>query len=338
MTHKNALIIGSNGQTGSYLLEKLLNDTDVNVFGTIRKASTFNTERIDHLMNNPRLRLEYGDLGDSSNINHLVQTIKPDYIFNLGSISHVATSFSMPIQYGNVDGLGTARVLEAARLFGGDQVRVLQASTSELFGLSYDLIEVEEKGQLIKRQIQSEQTKMIPQSPYGCSKLYSYFMVQNYRSAYNLFAVNSISFNHESPRRNPTFASRKIIQGLVRCSLGLQDKLVLGNTQSFRSFNHVRDICDGMWLMMNADKPDDYVIGDNPAVSIQEFAEIVAKKLNVKLSDFLSIDNKYFRPLEVPFLQPDASKIKRELGWSPKYSLDMLIDEMIEHDLKLAKS
>lgn len=318
---KTVCITGINGQSGSFLAERLLNE-NYKVYGLIRKSSSFNTQRIDHIYNNPNLELVYGDLSDSGSINNFVKKCKPDYFYNLGALSHVKVSFDMPEYVFDIDGAGVIRCLEAIRL-NSPNTRFLQASTSELFGSS--------------GAPQNENTPMCPQSPYGIAKLAAYWSVKNWREGYNLFAVNSISFNHESYRRSPTFLTMKVVQGLVKIKHGLQEALVLGNLGAKRSWNHVHDVIQGMILMMNADVPQDYVIGENKMMSVQEFVEKVAAKLDLNWQDFVRIDQKYYRPNEVNQLEPDATKIKTELGWSAKYSVDDIIDEMITHETKLAQ-
>jgi GDPmannose 4,6-dehydratase len=319
---KTIAITGITGQTGSYLAERYLNEGH-KVYGMIRKSSSFNTSRIEHIFNHPNLDLVYGDLSDTGSVNSFVSKCKPDYFFNMGALSHVKISFDQPDFVMNVDAIGVVRCLEAIRLF-SPHTRFLQASTSELFGSA--------------PAPQSEHTPMWPQSPYGCAKLAAYWMVKNYRTGYNLFAVNSISFNHESARRSPTFLTAKVVQGLVRIKYGLQKELVLGNLNSKRSWNHVNDIIDGMMLMINSNKPDDYVIGSNKMISVQEFVEMVAAKLDINWRDCIRIDSKYFRPNEVEQLEPNNRKIVSELGWQPKYSIDDIIDEMISEYVSLANN
>jgi GDPmannose 4,6-dehydratase len=321
MKRKICCLTGISGQTGSFLAEKLLKE-DCKVYGMIRKSSSFNTQRIEHIFNHSNLELVYGDLTDNGSINHFISKCKPDYFFNLGAMSHVKVSFEMPDYTFDADGAGVIRCLEAIRLH-SPQTRFLQASTSELFGSSPPP--------------QNEQTSFHPRSPYGVAKLAAYWATVNYREAYNLFAVNSISFNHESKRRSPTFLTMKVVQGFCRIKLGLQKELFLGNLDAKRSWNHVNDIINGMLLIINASKPDDYVIGSNNMISVKNFIEKVASKLEINWQDHVRIDSKYFRPSEVDQLEPDASKIKNELGWSPQYSLDNIIDEMIEEAMLLAR-
>jgi GDPmannose 4,6-dehydratase len=319
---KITCISGISGQTGSYLAERCLNEGH-KVYGMIRKSSSFNTGRIDHIFNDPNLELIYGDLSDTGTVNNFISKCKPDYFFNMGAMSHVKASFELPEYVFDIDATGVVRILESIRLY-SPHTRLLQASTSELFGSSPPK--------------QNENTPMWPKSPYGCAKLAAYWMVKNYRQGYGLFAVNSISFNHESKRRPPTFLTMKVVRGLCRIKLGLQKELVLGNLHAKRSWNHVNDIIDGMMLMINADIPDDYVIGSNDMLSVQEFVEKVAFKLNINWKNCVKTDPKYYRPNEVNELEPDPTKIKNELGWSPKYSIDDIIDEMIEEEIKLANN
>jgi len=309
-----AAITGITGQCGSILAERLLND-GYQVFGMIRKSSSFNTERIEHIFNHPNLELSYGDLSDTGSVNSFISSSKPDYFFNLGALSHVKVSFDLPDYVLNVDGGGVIRCLEAIRLY-SPKTRFLQASTSELFGSS--------------KAPQNEETAMHPQSPYGVAKLAAYWTVKNYRTAYGLFAINSVSFNHESKKRSPTFLTMKVCQAACKISKGLQKELVIGNIEARRSWNHVNDVIDGMLLMMNAAEPKDYVIGSNPMITVQEFIEKVFTKLGLNWKDYVKVSSKYYRPNEVDQLDPDSSKIQKELGWKAKYTVDDIIDEMIE--------
>jgi GDPmannose 4,6-dehydratase len=311
---KKVAITGITGQCGSFLTEKLLNE-NYEVYGLVRKSSSFNRERIEHLLGNPNLKLFYGDLSDTSSISNFVITSKPDYFFNLGAMSHVRTSFDLGEYVMDVDGTGVMRCLDAIRQH-SPETRFLQASTSELFGSS--------------PAPQNEETAMKPQSPYGIAKLAGYWMTKLYRQSYGMFAVNSISFNHESKGRSPAFLTMKVVKGFCDIKMGKQKELTLGNLTAQRSWNHISDIIDGMLLMLDADKPDDYVIGANPMISVQEFVERVAAKLDLNWKDYVRIDPVYFRPSEVDELEPDSSKIQRELGWKSKFSVDDIIDEMIE--------
>lgn len=316
---KTACITGITGQCGSYLAEKLLNE-DYKVYGIIRKSSSFNTERIDHIFNHTNLDLAYGDLSDTGSVNNFIHKCKPDYFFNLGAMSHVRTSFDLPEYVMDIDATGVIRCLEAIRIH-SPHTRFLQASTSELFGCS--------------PAPQNENTPMFPQSPYGIAKLAGYWATKLYRNSYNIFAVNSISFNHESKKRSPTFLTMKVVKGLCDIKNGKQTQLALGNLKSKRSWNHLHDIIVGMLLIINADKPDDYVIGSNKMISVKEFVERVAKKLDLNWEDYIKIDFRYYRPSEVDELEPDSTKIKTELGWTSKYSVDDIIDEMIEECMKV---
>lgn len=311
---KTAAITGISGMTGSHICDYLL-ERDYKVYGMIRKSSSINTERIDHVFNHPNLELIYGDLSDTGTVNSFISTCKPDYFFNMGAMSHVAHSFLLPSISLDLDAGGVIRCLEGIRLY-SPHTRFLQASTSELFGSS--------------AAPQDETTPMKPQSPYAISKLAAYWAVKLYRQSYNMFAVNSISFNHESKRRGHNFLTMKTVKGLVRCKYKLQNELVLGYTNSYRSWNSVHDIISGMMLMIEADKPDDYVIGANKMISVQEFIEKVATKLDIDWKRYIRIDKKYFRPAEVEQLEPNSQKIQNELGWVSKYTVDDIIDEMIE--------
>jgi|ERR1700722_7843331 len=319
---KVAAITGITGQCGSFLAEKLLNE-NYDVYGFVRKSSSFSRDRIEHLLNNPNIKLFYGDLADTSSINNFVSVSKPDYFFNFGAMSHVRTSFDIGEYVADVDGTGVMRCLEAIKIL-SPQTRFLQASTSELFGSS--------------PAPQNEKTAMCPQSPYGIAKLAGYWTTRLYRQSYDLFAVNSISFNHESKNRAPTFLTMKVVKGFCDIKKGKQKELVLGNLDAKRSWNHVSDVVDGMLLMLNANKPDDYVIGSNKMISVQEFVERVANKLNLNWQDYVRIDPIYYRPSEVDELEPDSTKIKTELGWTPKYSVDDIIDEMMEECMKNEKN
>ena len=317
---KKVCISGITGQTGSYLSEKLLND-GYKVYGLIRKSSVFNTERIENIIGHPNLDNSYGDLTDGSNISNWIAKIKPDYFFNLGALSHVAVSFNEPNYVLQADAGGVINCLEAIRMH-SPHTRFCQASTSELFGSSPPP--------------QDENTPLCPQSPYGVAKLAGYWTVKNYRTGYGLFAVNSISFNHESPRRSPTFLTAKVVKAAARIKYGLQDEVILGNLKSARSWNHCKDIVDGMMLIIDQKTPDDYVIGSNKMITVQQFVEIVFTKLGMNWQDYVKTDQKHYRPNEVDQLEPNPTKIMK-LGWRPKYSLDMLIDEMIENEMELAR-
>jgi GDPmannose 4,6-dehydratase len=332
---KVALITGITGQDGSYLAELLL-EKGYEVHGIIRRASLINTHRIDHVYDS--IHLHYGDLTDSTNLVRIIQQVQPDEIYNLGAQSHVKVSFEIPEYTGQVDGLGTLRILEAVRLLGMEKkTRIYQASTSEMFG------EVQEIPQ-------KETTPFYPRSPYGVAKLYGYWIVKNYRESYGLHASSGILFNHESPRRGETFVTRKITRGLSRISTGQQDILYLGNLNAKRDWGHAKDFVEAMWLMLQQDEPDDYVIATGKQYSVKEFVEAAAPYFGLRIEwmgegldeigfdwntkkPVIKVDPKYFRPAEVETLLGDASKAKQHLGWEPKYKLDDLVKEMIKSDL-----
>ena len=327
---KVALITGITGQDGSYLAEFLLKK-GYKVHGIIRRSSLINTHRIDHIYE--KIKLHYGDLTDPVNIMGILREVKPTEIYNLGAQSHVKVSFEMPEYTSNVDGLGTLRVLEAVRMLGMEKdVRIYQASTSELYG------EVQETPQ-------TETTPFHPRSPYGVAKLYGYWIVKNYREAYGFHASSGILFNHESPRRGETFVTRKITQGLSRISVGLQKVLYLGNVNSKRDWGHAKDYVEAMWLMLQQDKPDDYVIATGEQHSVKDFVNEAAQYFGFKLEwmgegldetafdwntkrPIIIIDPEYFRPAEVESLLGDATKAKEVLGWEPKTSFKELVEEM----------
>jgi len=323
---KTALITGITGQDGSYLAELLL-DKGYTVHGLIRRASTFNTDRIDHLYKDfhdpeAHIYLHYGDLSVSGQLTDLLYTIKPDEVYNLGAQSHVRVSFDMPEYTGDITGLGTLRLLEAIHKT-GIKTKFYQASSSEMFGAAAPP--------------QWEETPFQPQSPYAAAKVYSYYIVKNYREAYQIFACNGILFNHESPRRGETFVTRKITRAATRIKLGLQQKLYLGNMEAKRDWGFAGDYVEAMWLMLQQDKPDDYVISLGETHSVREFVEKVFEKLGMDYRDYVEIDSKYFRPTEVDVLLGDSSKARRLLGWQPKVSFDRLVEMMIETDMELAK-
>ncbi len=323
---KKAFITGITGQDGSYLAELLLSK-GYEVHGLIRRSSLFNTERIDHLykdFHDPEARffLHYGDLSVSGQLMDLLSDIHPDEIYHLGAQSHVRVSFDMPDYTGDVTGLGTLRVLEAIRKT-GIQTRFYQASSSEMFGASLPP--------------QNELTPFEPQSPYAVAKVYAYYMVKNYRKAYNIFGCNGILFNHESPRRGETFVTRKITRAATRIKLGLQEKLYLGNLEAKRDWGFAGDYIEAMWLMLQQELPDDYVIATGETHSVREFAEKVFQKLELDYQAYVEIDHRYFRPIEVDVLLGDSTKAKKILGWEPKVGFVQLIDIMIEADLELAK-
>jgi GDPmannose 4,6-dehydratase len=320
------LITGITGQDGSYLAELLLSK-GYEVHGLIRRSSTFNTDRIDHLYKDfhdpeARMYLHYADLSVSSHLMKLLYDIEPDEIYHLGAQSHVRVSFDMPEYTGDVTGLGTLRVLEAIRKT-GIQSKFYQASSSEMFGSASPP--------------QNEMTPFEPQSPYAAAKVYSYYIVKNYQKAYNIFAVNGILFNHESPRRGETFVTRKITRAATRIKLGLQDKLYLGNLEAKRDWGFAGDFVEAMWLIMQQDKPDDYVIATGETHSVREFAEKVFQKLELDYEKYIAIDQRYFRPTEVDALLGDSTKAKKKLGWQPKVGFDELVNLMVEADLEMAK-
>ena len=336
---KKALITGITGQDGSYLAELLL-EKGYEVHGIIRRASTFNTSRIDHLYTDPhingvKLFLHYGDLSDGSNINRILEKVRPDEIYHLGAQSHVRVSFDIPEYTGDVSGLGTLRLLDAIRET-GIKTKFYQASSSEMFGKA---LEIPLK----------ETTPFYPRSPYGVAKVYAYWITKNYREAYNLFACNGILFNHESPRRGETFVTRKITRGLARIKLGKEKKLYLGNLDAKRDWGYAKDFVKGMWLMLQQDKPDDYLLATNETHTVREFVEKTAKCLDIDLvwkgkginekgvdkktgKTIIEIDSKYFRPAEVDILLGDYSKAKKQLGWEPKVKFNELVEIMAKAD------
>ena len=328
---KVALITGITGQDGSYLAELLL-EKGYEVHGIIRRCSLINTYRIDHIYD--RIHLHYGDLTDATNIIGVIKKIEPDEIYNLGAQSHVKVSFEMPEYTGNVDGLGTLRILEAVRLLGMEKsVRIYQASTSELYGL-------------VQEVPQSETTPFYPRSPYGVAKLYGYWIVKNYRESYGLHASSGILFNHESPRRGETFVTRKITRGLSRISTGEQNVLSLGNLDARRDWGHAKDFVKAMWLMLQQDEPDDYVIATGEQYSVRDFVDAAAPYFGMNIEwmgegldevgydwntkrPVIKVDPKYFRPAEVQSLLGDATKAKEKLGWEPETSFTELIEDMV---------
>ena len=327
---KVALITGITGQDGSYLAELLL-EKGYEVHGIVRRASLINTYRIDHIYDS--ITLHYGDLTDATNLVRVIKQVQPDEIYNLGAQSHVKVSFEMPEYTADVDGMGTLRVLEAVRLLGMEsKVRIYQASTSELYGL-------------VQETPQSETTPFYPRSPYGVAKLYGYWIVKNYRESYEMYACSGILFNHESPRRGETFVTRKITQGLSRISNGLQDCLYLGNLDAKRDWGHAKDFVEAMWLMLQQDEPEDFVIATGKQYSVKEFVEEAAPYFNMKIvwlkNDteevgydritnriVIRVHPKYFRPAEVETLLGDATKAKEKLGWEPKISFKQLVEDM----------
>ena len=323
---KKALITGITGQDGSYLAEFLLSK-DYEVHGLIRRASTFNTDRIDHLyrdVHDPdaKIFLYYGDLSVSGQLTDLLHDIAPEEIYHLGAQSHVRVSFDMPEYTGDVTGLGTIRLLEAIRKT-GIKTKFYQASSSEMFGAAPPP--------------QNENTPFQPQSPYAAAKVYAYYVAKNYRQAYNIFATNGILFNHESPRRGETFVTRKITRAATRIKLGLQKKLYLGNLEAKRDWGFAGDYVEAMWLMLQQEKPDDYVVATGETHSVREFAEKVFEKLDLDYKKYVDVDKKYFRPSEVDVLLGDASKARKALGWTPKVGFGQLIDMMIKEDMEIAR-
>jgi len=343
---KIAFITGITGQDGAYLAEFLIKKNYI-VHGLKRRSSSFNTGRIDHLYQEPHLDnrhffLHYGDLTDSSNLIRIIQQVKPDEIYNLAAQSHVQVSFETPEYSANADGIGTLRILEAIRLLNMTKnVKFYQASTSELYGIT-------------KEFPQNEKTPFYPRSPYAVAKLYGYWITVNYREAYDIFASNGILFNHESPIRGETFVTRKITRAVSRISIGLQDKLYLGNLDAKRDWGHAKDFVEGMWLILQHDKPDDFVLATGRTTSIREFTEKAFLNVGITIewsgsginevgidkksgNTLVNVDSSYFRPTEVDLLIGDSSKAKKKLGWEPKYSLEKLIEEMIKSDIKEAK-
>jgi len=342
---KVALITGITGQDGSYLAELLL-EKNYYVWGIIRRSSSINTHRINHLYHNEKLILKYGDLTDGPNLLHIMYEIKSTYsdieqleVYNLGAMSHVKVSFEMPEYSGNVDGLGVLRLLEAIRSSGMmDKCRFYQASTSELYGL-------------VQEVPQTETTPFYPRSPYGVAKLYGYWITKNYRESYNIFACNGILFNHESPRRGPTFVTRKITRGLNMILKGERDKLVMGNIDAKRDWGHAKDYVEGMWRILQANKPDDFVLATNEYHSVREFIEMAFELKGFELRwkgkgideigydvktgrELIFISERYFRPAEVEELLGDAKKAETILKWKPKYSFKELVEEMVREDCK----
>ena len=327
---KVALITGITGQDGSYLAELLL-QKGYEVHGIVRRSSLINTHRIDHIYK--KIHLHYGDLTDATNLIGVIKKVEPDEIYNLGAQSHVKVSFETPEYTGQVDGLGTLRVLEAVRLLGmQDHVRIYQASTSELYGL-------------VQAVPQTETTPFYPRSPYGVAKLYGYWIVKNYRESYGMHCSSGILFNHESPRRGETFVTRKITRGLSKISVGLQDVLYLGNLDAKRDWGHAKDFVEAMWLMLQQDEPDDYVIATGQQYSVREFVDKAAPYFGLRLEwqgeglnevavdkvskrTVVAVDEKYFRPAEVESLLGDPTKAKEKLGWEPTTTFDQLVEDM----------
>ncbi len=323
---KKALITGITGQDGSYLAELLL-EKGYEVHGMVRRSSSFNTGRIDHLYQDPhlpgtRLFLHFGDLNDASSLNMILKKVRPDEIYNLGAQSHVRVSFDVPEYTAEVTGTGTIRLLEAVREIGLTDTRLYQASSSEMFGASPPP--------------QNEKTPFYPRSPYGCAKVYSYWIGVNYREAYGLHISNGILFNHESPRRGETFVTRKVTRAASRIKLGLQQKLFLGNLEAKRDWGFAKDFVEAMWLMLQQPKSDDYVCATGEAHSVRELCELAFGHVGLDYREFVEIDPRYYRPTEVDFLRGDASKAEKQLGWKPKTSFKQLVTLMMESDLELA--
>ena len=352
---KKALITGITGQDGAYLAALLL-EKGYEVHGIKRRSSLLNTDRIDHLYKDPhdkgvKLKLHYGDLTDSTNLIRIIKEVQPDEIYNLGAMSHVKVSFETPEYTANTDAVGTLRILEAVRLLDLTQkCRIYQASSSELYGL-------------VQQTPQNEKTPFYPRSPYGVAKIYGYWITVNYREAYNMFAVNGILFNHESPMRGETFVTRKITRAVARIALGLEDKVYLGNMDAQRDWGHAKDYVEAMWLMLQMDKPIDLVIATGVTTKIREFLRMSFEELGIEMEfkgtgedevavvktcknpefqletgkEVAAIDKNYFRPTEVDVLQGDPSKAKSILGWEPKYDLAALVKEMVQADLEVFK-
>lgn len=352
---KRALITGITGQDGAYLSELLL-EKGYEVHGIKRRASLFNTERIDHLYQDPHIDnrnfvLHYGDLTDSTNLVRIVQEVQPDEIYNLGAMSHVKVSFDMPEYCADADGVGTLRLLEAIRLLGlTKKTKFYQASTSELYGL-------------VQEVPQRETTPFYPRSPYAVAKMYAYWITVNYREAYDMYACNGILFNHESPLRGETFVTRKITRAVAKIGMGLQDKLYLGNLDAKRDWGHAKDYVEGMWLMLQQQMAEDFVLASGITTTVRDFVRMAFREIGVELkfvgegiqevaivtasrhdeysllpgTEVVAVDPRYFRPTEVELLLGDPSKAQRQLGWTPKYNLETLTAEMVRSDIELFK-
>ena len=343
---KKALVTGITGQDGAYLAELLLSK-GYEVHGIKRRASLFNTDRIDHLYQDPheknlKMVLHYGDLSDSMNLTRVIQEVQPDEIYNLGAMSHVKVSFDTPEYTANVDGIGTLRILEAVRLLGlTEKTRIYQASTSELYGK-------------VQEVPQTETTPFYPRSPYAVAKLYGFWIVKNYREAYGMYACNGILFNHESPMRGETFVTRKITRAAARISLDMQDCVYLGNLDAKRDWGHAKDYVEGMWRMLQQDKADDYVLATGETIEVRTFVTKAFQELKIDIEwkgsgvdeigvnkangkTIVKIDPSYFRPTEVDLLVGDATKAKNELGWEPTFTVDELVKDMVQADLALFK-
>ena len=325
---KRALITGITGQDGSYLAEFLLGKPDYEVHGLVRRSSTLNRQRIDHIAGDPRFKdrfhLDYADLADASSLSVLMERIRPDEVYNLGAQSHVRVSFDQPLYTADVVGLGALRILEAVRhLSQSHPVKFYQASSSEMFGAAPPP--------------QTQDTPFHPRSPYACAKLYAHWQTVNYREAYGVYACSGILFNHESPRRGESFVTRKITIGAARIKEGLQKKLVMGNLDAKRDWGFAGDYVRAMWLMLQQDKPDDFIVATGVAYSVSEFLEMSFSMLDLDYRDFVEFDPRYTRPSEVDHLLGDPSKAKKKLGWKPEVDLPALVKMMVEHDLELAR-
>jgi GDPmannose 4,6-dehydratase len=342
---KSALISGITGQDGAYLAELLLSK-GYEVHGIKRRASLFNTDRIDHLYQDPHVSdrsffLHYGDLTDSTNLIRIIQEVQPDEIYNLAAMSHVAVSFETPEYTANADGIGTLRILEAIRILNLEQkTRFYQASTSELYGLVQEIP-------------QTEKTPFYPRSPYAVAKMYAYWITVNYREAYGIYGCNGILFNHESPLRGETFVTRKITRAIARIKIGLQDQLYLGNMDSLRDWGHAKDYVEMQWLILQQDQPEDYVIATGVQHSVREFVERACQEVDIQITwegtgvnekgydqhgnCLVAVDPRYYRPTEVETLLGDPTKAKEKLGWTPKITFDELVQEMMREDLKSAQ-
>ena len=321
-----ALITGITGQDGSYLADLLL-EKGYEVHGIIRRSSSFNTARIDHLMNNPKMFLHYGDLTDYNTIANIIDEHHFDEIYNLGAQSHVKVSFDAPVYTGQTVGIGTLHMLEAIRLYEkrhGKKIRFYQASSSEMFGK-------------VQEVPQKETTPFYPRSPYGCAKVYAHYLTVNYRESYDMHASCGILFNHESPRRGETFVTRKITRAVGRIYQGLQKKLYLGNLDALRDWGYAGDYVEAMWRMLQQDTPDDYVVATGKMISVREFCEKAFARYSMNYNQYVEVDPRYYRPAEVDQLLGDPSKAKKQLGWEPKVSTDGLINMMTDYDFALAR-
>ena len=321
---KKALVTGVTGQDGAYLTELLL-EKGYEVHGIIRRSSSFNTKRIDHVYDNPNLTLHYGDLTDSVQLVKLLYELAPDEIYNLAAQSHVRVSFDIPEYTGNVTGMGAIRILEAIREAGlVEKVRYYQASSSEMYGM-------------VQEVPQTEKTPFWPRSPYACAKVFAYWLTVNFRESYNLHASNGILFNHESPLRGETFVTRKITRAATRIKLGLQDTLSLGNLDSKRDWGFAKEYVEAMWLMLQQDEPDDYVIATNETHTVREVVEVVFELLDLDWKEYVKFDERYMRPAEVDLLIGDPAKAKKQLGWEPKVKFRDLCKIMVDADMVIAK-